>query len=70
MVLVEGVRTPFVTAGTVYKELTPYDLGKTALKSLINRTGLDPKLIDHIYFGNVIQVHVAPCPFRLLKHVV
>lgn len=35
IVLVEGVRTPFLQSGTTYKDLMPHDLARTALK-LVN----------------------------------
>jgi acetyl-CoA acyltransferase len=31
------------------------DLARFALKGLINKTALDPKLVDYLYYGTVIQ---------------
>merc|ERR1719266_1867163 len=55
MVLVEGVRTPFLTSSTDYKSLMPHDLQRMALVGLLQRTGLDPSLIEYVCVGTVIQ---------------
>ncbi|XP_077991149.1 trifunctional enzyme subunit beta, mitochondrial-like [Glandiceps talaboti] len=55
IVLVEGVRTPFLMSGTDYADLMPHDLAKTALQGLIERTNLPKELVDYIVIGSVIQ---------------
>jgi len=55
IVLVEGVRTPFATSNTVYEDLMAHDLGRYAIKGLINRTGIDPKEVNYVIMGTVIQ---------------
>merc|ERR1712088_1056387 len=55
MVLVDGVRTPFLMSSTDYKTLMPHDLQRMALVGLLQRTGLDPGLIDYVCVGTVIQ---------------
>eukprot|EP00981_Chlorochromonas_danica_P000869 scaffold211_cov168-Ochromonas_danica.AAC.10 len=55
VVIVDGVRIPFTMAGTVYKDLLAVDLARLALRGLLNKTALDPALIDYIYMGTVIQ---------------
>lgn len=52
VVLVEGVRTPFVKAGSKLKKVHPAELGKLALKELIARVNLDVQLIDEVIMGN------------------
>lgn len=54
VVLVDACRTPFIKSGTDYQNLIAYDLGKMAIKSLLERTGIEPAKIDHVYFGTVI----------------
>ena len=56
MVLVDGVRTPFLPSGTDYKNLMPHDLQRYALTGLVNKTGIDKNLVDYICTGTVIQV--------------
>ncbi len=52
--IVKGIRTPFVKAGTVFAELTALDLGRIVVQELVQRSELDPNLIDHVVFGQVI----------------
>ncbi len=53
VVIVEGVRTPFAKAGTVFKNVHPAELGKVAMTELINMTDLDKSLVEEVLFGNV-----------------
>ena len=53
IVVVGGARTPFARARTAYKTMSASNLGGVALREAVARTGLDPKLIDEIYFGIV-----------------
>ena len=55
LVLVDGVRTPFLTSGSDYKALMPHDLQRYALTGLVNKTGLDKSLVDYFCMGTVIQ---------------
>uniref|UniRef100_A0A8C4FN95 Trifunctional enzyme subunit beta, mitochondrial n=1 Tax=Denticeps clupeoides TaxID=299321 RepID=A0A8C4FN95_9TELE len=55
IVLVDGVRTPFLLSGTSYSDLMPHDLGRGALQGLLNRTGVPKEIVDHIIYGIVIQ---------------
>merc|ERR1719290_975594 len=55
LVLVDGVRTPFLQSGTDYKNLMPHDLQRYALTGLLNKTGIDKSLVDYICTGTVIQ---------------
>ena len=56
LVLVDGVRTPFLMSGTDYKNLMPHDLQRMAMVGLVNKLGLDKSLVDYICMGTVIQV--------------
>lgn len=55
VVFINGGRTPFLRAGTDFKKLTAYDLGRRAIAGLVSKTKLDGEHIDRVYFGNVIQ---------------
>uniref|UniRef100_A0A8D2ZNR1 Trifunctional enzyme subunit beta, mitochondrial n=1 Tax=Scophthalmus maximus TaxID=52904 RepID=A0A8D2ZNR1_SCOMX len=55
IVLVEGVRTPFLLSGTTYADLMPHDLARAALQGLLNRTNLPKDAVDYIIYGTVIQ---------------
>ncbi|MEZ4888180.1 MAG: acetyl-CoA C-acyltransferase [Chitinophagales bacterium] len=55
IVLVAGTRTPFLRSGTDYMDLMSYQLGQYAIKGLLTKTGIDPKLIDMVTMGTVIS---------------
>lgn len=55
IVLVDGVRTPFLMSSTSYKALMPHDLQRMALVGLMQRTGIDKDLVEYICMGTVIQ---------------
>ncbi|KAK4302220.1 hypothetical protein Pmani_025670 [Petrolisthes manimaculis] len=55
IVLVDGVRTPFLMSGTQYQKLMPHDLARQALKGLVSRTGLDKSVVDYLVMGTVIS---------------
>lgn len=52
VVIVEGVRTPFAKAGTKLKDVPAQSLGQFALKALMEKTSIDPDLIDEVIIGN------------------
>jgi acetyl-CoA acetyltransferase family protein len=55
LVIVDGVRTPFCKAGTDLARLDAVELGRIAVTHLLQRTGLDPALVDEVIFGCVSQ---------------
>ncbi|MCO5248768.1 MAG: thiolase family protein [Chitinophagales bacterium] len=55
VVFIDGVRTPFLRAGTDYMDLMSYQLGQYAIRGLLDRTGIDPNVVDRVIYGNVIS---------------
>ncbi|MGK5090066.1 acetyl-CoA C-acyltransferase [Bdellovibrionota bacterium FG-2] len=53
VVIVGGVRTPFVRARTVFKKIPAAMLGGVSMRETVAQTGIDPKLIEEVYFGIV-----------------
>ena len=53
--IVDGIRTPFSKMGANFNNLGAQDLGRIAARELIERVGLDVKLIDEVIFGCVGQ---------------
>jgi acetyl-CoA acyltransferase len=53
VVVVNGVRTPFVRARTVYQKMPPAMLGGIVLRETLARSDVDPALIGEIYMGIV-----------------
>src|SRR5207245_6998833 len=58
--IVRGLRTPFAKSGTNYAHLTALDLGKMVVAELIERSGIDPRTVQEVVFGNVIPSVKAP----------
>lgn len=54
-VFIDGCRIPFTLAGTAYKKLIAVDLARMAIKGLVDKTAVDPKALDYLYYGTVIQ---------------
>lgn len=48
-----GARTPFVRANSVYQKLPASTLGGAAIREAVARTGIDPSVLEEIYFGIV-----------------
>ena len=53
VVIVSGVRTPFVRARTVFQKMPASTLGGATLRETVTRSGIDPKLVDEVYYGIV-----------------
>jgi acetyl-CoA acyltransferase len=58
--IVAGVRTPFARAGTTLKSLTAIELGKRSVAELLQRTDIDPSLVEAIVYGTVVPSVIAP----------
>src|ERR1041385_776564 len=58
--VIRGVRTPFAKSGTHYARLSALDLGKLAVTELVARSGIDPKSVQELIYGNVIPSVKAP----------
>lgn len=53
--IVEGLRSPYVKAGTDFKDFSAIELGRSVLRELLERTAVDPSVIDEVIIGNVSQ---------------
>src|SRR5690606_38532690 len=51
----DAVRTPFGRAGGVLAGVRPDDLAAVVMRSIVERTGLDPARIDDVIFGDANQ---------------
>jgi acetyl-CoA acyltransferase len=58
--IVDGCRTPFSKAGTVFKDMDVVDLAGAAAAELIERTAVDPAAIELSVFGVVVPALHAP----------
>lgn len=51
--IIDGARTPFAKAWTVFNDMNEADLAREAVNALINRSEIDPELIDEVVMGCV-----------------
>ena len=58
--IVAGLRTPFARSGTTLKSLSAIELGKRCVAELLQRTEIDPELVEAIIYGTVVQSVLAP----------
>ncbi len=66
VVIVDGVRTPIGNLGGAIKDIPAQKLGEIVIRELINRTKIDPKLIDEVIIGCVSQSSDAPNIARVI----
>lgn len=65
-VICEPVRTPIGRYGGMFKALTAVDLGVTALKGLLERTGLSPDAVQDVILGHCYPNSDAPAIGRVV----
>ncbi|GIU10957.1 3-ketoacyl-CoA thiolase [Shewanella sp. c952] len=58
--IVSGLRTPFAKQATAFHGVSALDMGKMVVNELISRSELDPKLIEQLVYGQVVQMPAAP----------
>ena len=66
IVICEPVRTPIGRYGGTLKALTAAELGETALRGLLERTGLDPAAVDDVVLGHCYPNSEAPAIGRVV----
>lgn len=58
--IVAGLRTPFAKQATYFHGVPALDMGSMVVQELIQRTNLDPALVEQLVFGQVVQMPEAP----------
>ncbi len=51
VVIVDAVRTPFGKYGGSLKDIDYYDLSAIPMKELIRRTGIEPRVVEQVFWG-------------------
>jgi len=64
VVIVSAARTPIGSFMGALSTVTAPQLGAVAIKGALDKINLDPKLIDEVYMGNVVQAGVGQAPAR------
>jgi acetyl-CoA acetyltransferase family protein len=55
VVVLGGARTPFGVFMGSLKDVSAIELGAIAARGALERSGVDPKEVDEVFFGNVLQ---------------
>ncbi|WP_434950999.1 acetyl-CoA C-acyltransferase FadI [Shewanella sp. HL-SH4] len=58
--IVAGLRTPFAKQATAFHGVSALDMGKMVVNELLSRSELDPKTIEQLVYGQVVQMPAAP----------
>src|SRR3954469_16748079 len=58
--IVAGIRTPFARSGTTLKSLSAIELGRRCVAELLQRSDVDPKLVEAVVYGTVVPSVIAP----------
>ncbi|PHQ27772.1 acetyl-CoA C-acyltransferase [Leeuwenhoekiella nanhaiensis] len=64
IVIVSAVRTPIGSFLGSLSSLTAVQLGVAAVKGALDKINLDPKLVNEVFMGNVVQAGVGQAPAR------
>lgn len=64
IVIVSAVRTPIGSFMGSLSTVSATKLGATAIKGALDKINLDPKLVDEVFMGNVVQAGVGQAPAR------
>lgn len=64
VVIVSAVRTPIGSFGGSLATVSATQLGATAIKGALNKINLDPKEVQEVFMGNVLQAGLGQAPAR------
>lgn len=62
--IVSAVRTPMGSFNGALSSIPATRLGATAIKGALDRAGIDPKEVNEVFMGNVLQAGVGQAPAR------
>ena len=60
VVVLSGTRTAIGKYGGGLASVPPCDLGATVVREAVSRAGVDPSVVGHTVFGNVIHTFGSP----------
>lgn len=64
VVIVSAVRTPIGSFGGSLASVSATKLGATAIKGALDKINLDPKEVQEVFMGNVLQANLGQAPAR------
>ena len=64
VVIVSAVRTPMGSFGGCLSSVSATKLGSTAIKGAIEKAGIDSRIVNEVFMGNVLQANLGQAPAR------
>src|SRR6266511_1656327 len=64
VVIISASRSPVGSFNGALKTFTAPQLGAIVLRDAIEKSKIDPALVEEVYFGNVVQAGVGQSPAR------
>ena len=64
VVIVSAVRTPIGSFGGALSSVSATKLGAAAIEGALSKAGIDSKLIDEVFMGNVLQANLGQAPAK------
>ncbi|MGB0428021.1 MAG: acetyl-CoA C-acetyltransferase, partial [Flavobacteriales bacterium] len=64
VVIVAAVRTAMGSFGGAFSKVSATKLGSSAIKGALDKINLDPKHIEEVIMGNVLQANLGQAPAR------
>lgn len=62
--ILSAVRTPIASFGGVFKNLSATQLGAAAIKSAVEKAGIQPHQVEEVLMGCVLQANLGQAPAR------
>ncbi|TFH00840.1 MAG: thiolase family protein [Calditrichales bacterium] len=66
VVIVDGLRTPFIKAWTDFAQIPAQDLGAIVIRELLERNDVSPDLLSEVIIGNIAQPPEAANVARII----
>ena len=64
VVIVSAVRTPMGSFGGCLSSVSATKLGSVAIKGAIEKAGIDNRIVNEVFMGNVLQANLGQAPAR------
>ena len=64
VVIVSAVRTPMGSFGGCLSSISATKLGSAAIKGAIEKAGIDSRIVNEVFMGNVLQANLGQAPAR------
>ena len=64
VVIVSAVRTPMGSFGGCLSSVSATKLGSVAIKGAMEKAGIDNRIVNEVFMGNVLQANLGQAPAR------